>query len=101
MSDQDCVCSPDDPYYCGLRARIPNFAKSKSQKEKEANALYARLPAHERAAVVAAASAAMAASAASSGPNPMAGGGPGNPMQWQGAGQGRGGYLDNGKSPPD
>ena len=20
---------PDDPYYCGLRARIPNFAKSK------------------------------------------------------------------------
>ena len=28
-------CS-DDPYYCGLRARIPNFAKSKAQKEKEA-----------------------------------------------------------------
>ena len=27
---------PDDPYYCGLRARIPNFAKSKAQKEKEA-----------------------------------------------------------------
>ena len=27
-------CS-DDPYYCGLRARIPNFAKSKAQKEKE------------------------------------------------------------------
>ena len=26
---------PDDPYYCGLRARIPNFAKSKAQKEKE------------------------------------------------------------------
>merc|ERR1712038_813957 len=25
----------DDPYYCGLRARIPNFAKSKVQKEKE------------------------------------------------------------------
>lgn len=25
----------DDPYYCGLRARIPNFAKSKAQKEKE------------------------------------------------------------------
>merc|ERR1711915_550263 len=21
----------DDPYYCGLRARIPNFAKSKAQ----------------------------------------------------------------------
>ena len=35
----------DDPYYCGLRARIPNFAKSKAQREKEANALYARLPA--------------------------------------------------------
>jgi hypothetical protein len=27
----------DDPYYCGLRARIPNFAKSKAQKEKEAS----------------------------------------------------------------
>ena len=27
--------SADDPYYCGLRARIPNFAKSKAQKEKE------------------------------------------------------------------
>ena len=27
-------CS-EDPYYCGLRARIPNFAKSKAQKEKE------------------------------------------------------------------
>jgi len=26
----------DDPYYCGLRARIPNFAKSKSQKDREA-----------------------------------------------------------------
>ena len=26
----------DDPYYCGLRARIPNFAKTKAQKEKEA-----------------------------------------------------------------
>lgn len=41
----------DDPYYCGLRARIPNFAKSKSQKEKEANALYARLPAHSKSAM--------------------------------------------------
>ena len=27
----------DDPYYCGLRARIPNFAKSKVQKEKESS----------------------------------------------------------------
>ena len=27
----------DDPYYCGLRARIPNFAKSKAQKEREAS----------------------------------------------------------------
>jgi len=26
----------DDPYYCGLRARIPNFAKTKSQKDKDA-----------------------------------------------------------------
>ena len=25
----------DDPYYCGLRARIPNFAKTKAQKDKE------------------------------------------------------------------
>ena len=31
----DLKHSPDDPYYCGLRARIPNFAKSKAQKEKE------------------------------------------------------------------
>ena len=92
------VSLPDDPYYCGLRARIPNFAKSKSQKEKEANALYARLPAHERAAVVAAAAQALTSAAAGAGgPNPL--GGP-NPMgQWQGAAQGRGGYLDNGKDP--
>lgn len=27
----------DDPYYCGLRARIPNFAKTKAQKEKESS----------------------------------------------------------------
>ena len=26
---------PDDPYYCGLRARIPNFAKSQKQKDRE------------------------------------------------------------------
>jgi len=26
----------DELYYCGLRARIPNFAKSKSQKDREA-----------------------------------------------------------------
>nr|XP_040572116.1 uncharacterized protein LOC121121286 [Lepeophtheirus salmonis] len=26
----------DDPYYSGLRARIPNFAKPRSQREKEA-----------------------------------------------------------------
>lgn len=25
----------DDPYYCGLRARIPNFAKSKAQRDRE------------------------------------------------------------------
>jgi len=25
----------DDPYYCGLRARIPNFAKSQKQKDRE------------------------------------------------------------------
>ena len=30
-----CISISDDPYYCGLRARIPNFAKSKAQKEKE------------------------------------------------------------------
>jgi hypothetical protein len=32
---------PDDPYYCGLRARIPNFAKTKAQKDKEAMRLAA------------------------------------------------------------
>ena len=31
----------DDPYYCGLRARIPNFAKSRAQKEKEKESKYA------------------------------------------------------------
>jgi len=31
----------DDPYYCGLRARIPNFAKSKVQKEKESSRMAA------------------------------------------------------------
>ena len=31
----------DDPYYCGLRARIPNFAKTKAQKDKEAMRLAA------------------------------------------------------------
>ena len=34
----DCflnILFSDDPYYCGLRARIPNFAKSRAQKEKE------------------------------------------------------------------
>ncbi|XP_071536265.1 uncharacterized protein [Panulirus ornatus] len=31
----------DDPYYCGLRARIPNFAKSKSKdKQDPGRALY-------------------------------------------------------------
>jgi len=32
----------DDPYYCGLRARIPNFAKTKAQKEKEAALRYSQ-----------------------------------------------------------
>eukprot|EP00095_Tigriopus_kingsejongensis_P004392 maker-scaffold93_size381549-snap-gene-0.14 protein:Tk04392 transcript:maker-scaffold93_size381549-snap-gene-0.14-mRNA-1 annotation:"AGAP007416-PA" len=36
----------EDPYYCGLRARIPNFAKTKAQRDKEANTIYSRLPAH-------------------------------------------------------
>lgn len=26
---------PDDPYYCGLRARVPNFVKSSKSKAKE------------------------------------------------------------------
>lgn len=38
----------DDPYYCGLRARIPNFAKSKSQKERESKyaAIGREIPGH-------------------------------------------------------
>ncbi|XP_034243150.1 uncharacterized protein LOC117646377 isoform X2 [Thrips palmi] len=28
----------DDPYYCGLRARVPNFVKSKSGKEQQRDA---------------------------------------------------------------
>lgn len=31
----------DDPYYCGLRARIPNFAKTKAQRDKEASSRFA------------------------------------------------------------
>lgn len=27
----------DDPYYCGLRARVPNFAKEKARKSSRAN----------------------------------------------------------------
>ena len=77
----------DDPYYCGLRARIPNFAKSKSQKEKEANAIYARLPAHQQSALLAAAAHANAAAAAGAPPGH-------HPHHWQGPGRG---YLDNGK----
>ena len=34
---QNFILISDDPYYCGLRARIPNFAKSKAQKEKESS----------------------------------------------------------------
>ena len=29
------VCFLDDPYYCGLRARIPNFVKSRKKKLEE------------------------------------------------------------------
>jgi len=38
----------DDPYYCGLRARIPNFAKSKQQREKESKyaAIGREIPGH-------------------------------------------------------
>ncbi len=88
----------DDPYYCGLRARIPNFAKSKSQKEKEANAIYARLPAHQQSALLAAAAAANAAAAAGGG-HPPHHPGMGHPQagHWQGPAR-PGPYLDNGKT---
>lgn len=57
----------DDPYYCGLRARIPNFAKSKAQKEKESK--YAGI----------------------NGNRPRGDMG-GHPMAWPGP---HGGYIDN------
>ena len=28
-----CVFVADDPYYCGLRARVPNFVKSSKAKD--------------------------------------------------------------------
>ena len=74
----------DDPYYAGLRARIPNFAKSKAQKEKEANSIYARLPAHAHAQAAAHAAAAAAAQ------QPIYGT---TGMGWHGPARG---YLDNG-----
>lgn len=60
----------DDPYYCGLRARIPNFAKSKAQKEKEAS----RIQAAQQ-------------SAAAQAPQVA-----GHPLAWHGPARG---YLDN------
>ena len=66
-----CYCS-DDPYYCGLRARIPNFAKSKAQKEKESK--YAGIGAMRDI-----------------------GGVGGHHLVWGGPQRG---YLDNGKSGP-
>ena len=35
---------PDDPYYCGLRARIPNFAKSKAQRDRESSRMASQQP---------------------------------------------------------
>lgn len=32
----------DDPYYCGLRARVPNFVKTKSSKEQQRDVRDAR-----------------------------------------------------------
>ena len=69
---------PDDPYYCGLRARIPNFAKTKAQKEKDA-ARYAAAVAQQQSQQPPAAT-------------PSGGLPPGHPMMWHR------GYLDNGKA---
>jgi len=66
----------DDPYYCGLRARIPNFAKSKAQKEKDA-AKYAYTQQQQQQAI--------APPSALPGQVP-----PHHPMMWHR------GYLDNG-----
>eukprot|EP00093_Oithona_nana_P002349 02349.XXX_57302_29231_1 [CDS] Oithona nana genome sequencing. len=33
-----------DPYYCGLRARIPNFAKSKAQRDRESTRMASQHP---------------------------------------------------------
>ena len=30
----------DDPYYCGLRARVPNFAKERARKASRAEEIY-------------------------------------------------------------
>ena len=68
----------DDPYYCGLRARIPNFAKSKAQKEKDA-AKYAYTQQQQQQQAIAPPSAL---------PGQVP---PHHPMMWHR------GYLDNGK----
>ena len=69
----------DDPYYCGLRARIPNFAKSKAQKEKEASKYaYTQQQQQQQQAI--------APPSALPGQVP-----PHHPMMWHR------GYLDNGK----
>lgn len=83
-SNQAVAFLSDDPYYAGLRARIPNFAKSKAQKEKEANSIYARLPAHAHAQAAAHAAAAAAQ-------QPIYGT---TGMAWHGPARG---YLDNGQ----
>lgn len=38
-------CSTDDPYYCGLRARVPNFNKSSKNGKSKDNGPPKRLPA--------------------------------------------------------
>ena len=76
--DQICLFFIDDPYYCGLRARIPNFAKSKAQKEKDA-AKYAYTQQQQQQQAIAPPSAL---------PGQVP---PHHPMMWHR------GYLDNGK----
>ena len=78
-SSKHLLLHTDDPYYCGLRARIPNFAKSKAQKEKEASK-YAYTQQHQQQQAI---------SPPSALPGQVP---PHHPMMWHR------GYLDNGKN---
>jgi len=82
----------DDPYYCGLRARIPNFAKSKVQKEKESSRMaQQQQQQQQQQSPASAAAAAHAAERAALSPNQVHGQHPMAAWHHQGGGHHNGG----------